>query len=104
MFDKNSLGSLMKQAKKMQDKMAKVQEEIADIEVTGESGAGLVKITLNGIYNCRGLKIDHTVIKNEEKEVLEDLIIAAFNDAIRKISIMQKEKMQIVSSKIPPII
>lgn len=100
MFDKNSLGSLMQQAKKMQDKMSKVQEEIADIEVTGQSGAGLIKITINGVYNCRGLNIDPSVIKNEDKDVLEDLIIAAFNDAIRKISIVQKEKMQLV--KIPP--
>jgi nucleoid-associated protein EbfC len=58
MFGKGGLGNLMKQAQQMQDKMAKVQEEIAQLEVTGESGAGLVKVTINGAHNCRRIEIE----------------------------------------------
>lgn len=95
MFDKNNLSALMKQAQQMQDKMNKIQVEIADLEVTGNSGAGLVQVTINGIYNCRSVKLSSSLI-SDDKEVLEDLIAAAFNDAVRRISDIQKEKMQSV--------
>lgn len=104
MFNKNNITNLMQQAKKMQDKMTKVQGEIADMEIVGNSGAGLVKIVLNGNYHCRGLTIDESLIKDEDKEVLEDLIIAAFNDAVRRISILQKEKMKSVSVNMSEIL
>lgn len=97
MFDKNNLGALMKQAQQMQDKMNKIQNEIADLEVIGKSGAGLVKVTMNGVYNCRNIKLNSDLM-SDDKEVLEDLIAAAFNDAVRKISEIQKEKMKSVSN------
>ena len=68
-----------------------MQEEIAQLEVTGESGAGLVKITINGAHNCRRIEIDPSLME-DDKEMLEDLIAAAFNDAIRRAEELQKEK------------
>lgn len=78
------MGDLMKQAQAMQEKMQKAQEEAAKAEVTGESGAGLIKITMNGRHDVRRVEIDASLMK-EEKEVLEDLLAAAINDAVRKI-------------------
>ena len=91
MFGKGGLGGLMKQAQQMQEKMQKMQEEIAQLEVTGESGAGLVKITINGAHNCRRIDIDPSLME-DDKEMLEDLIAAAFNDAVRRAEELQKEK------------
>ncbi|CAL4323548.1 YbaB/EbfC family nucleoid-associated protein [Buchnera aphidicola] len=101
MFNKNNLTNLMKQAKKMQDKMSKIQKEISIIEVTGESGAGLVKITINGSYDCKKIEIDKNIMKEDSIEMLEDLIVAAFNDASRRISEEKKKKMSNISSEIP---
>ena len=74
---KGGLGGLMKQAQQMQEKMQKMQEEIAQLEVTGESGAGLVKVTINGAHNCRRVEIDPSLLE-DDKEMLEDLVAAAF--------------------------
>lgn len=93
MFGKGGLGNLMKQAQQMQDRMQKMQEEVAKLEVTGESGAGLVKVTLNGAHNCRRIEIDNSLL-GDDREMLEDLIAAAFNDAVRRAEDLQKEKMQ----------
>jgi DNA-binding YbaB/EbfC family protein len=93
---KGGLGNLMKQAQQMQDKMQKMQEEIAQLEVTGESGAGLVKVTINGAHNCRRVEIDPSLLE-DDKDMLEDLVAAAFNDAARRIEETQKEKMASVS-------
>lgn len=103
MFGKDGLDNLIKQAQQMQDKMAKVQEEIAALEITGESGAGLVKVTINGAYNCRRVKVDPSLLK-EDKDILEDLIAAAFNDAAHRVAATQKEKMTLVSAgmQLPP--
>ncbi|CAL4325069.1 Nucleoid-associated protein YbaB [Buchnera aphidicola (Neophyllaphis podocarpi)] len=98
MLNKGGINNLMKQAQKMQEKMSKVQKEISVMEVTGESGAGLVKITINGSYNCIKTEIDPTLFKENEKEMLEDLVVAAFNDASRKISELQKNKMSLISN------
>ncbi len=68
-----------------------MQEEIAQLEVTGESGAGLVKITINGAHNCRRIDIDPSLME-DDKEMLEDLIAAAFNDAVRRAEELQKRK------------
>ena len=89
----NQMQNLMKQAQKM-------QEEIAQLEVTGESGAGLVKITINGAHNCRRIEIDPSLIE-DDKEMLEDLIAAAFNDAVRRAEELQKEKMASVTAGMP---
>ncbi|CAA2930576.1 YbaB/EbfC family nucleoid-associated protein [Arsenophonus endosymbiont of Bemisia tabaci] len=97
MFGKSELGNLMKQAQEMQEKMQKVQEEIANMEVTGKSGADLVKVTINGAHNCRRIEIDPSLMA-DGKDMLEDLIAAAFNDAARRIEEAQKEKMANVSN------
>ncbi|WP_343190236.1 YbaB/EbfC family nucleoid-associated protein [Buchnera aphidicola (Mollitrichosiphum nigrofasciatum)] len=100
MFNKSNFGNLMKQAQNMQEKMEKIQKDISIMEVTGESGAGLVKITINGSHNCTKVKIDKSLF-NEDKEMLEDLAAAAFNDAARRIAEEQKKKMSEISSKSP---
>ena len=92
MFGKGGLGGLMKQAQQMQEKMQKMQEEIAQLEVTGESGAGLVKITINGAHNCRRIEIDPSLME-DDKEMVEDLVAAALNDATRRVEALTQEKM-----------
>lgn len=103
MFGKGGMGNLMKQAQLMQERMQKMQEEIAQLEVTGESGAGLVKVTINGSHNCRRVEVDPSLLA-DDKDMLEDLIAAAFNDAARRVAETQKEKMASVSSgmQLPP--
>ena len=80
-----NLGQMMKQAQQMQAKMQDMQNQLNDFEVDGQAGAGMVKVTLNGKNELRKVKIDPTLLKPEESEVLEDLLIAAFNDAKNKI-------------------
>ena len=101
---KGGMGNLMKQAQQMQDRMQKVQEEIANTEVTGESGAGLVKITITGSHSVRRVELDPSLMEEDEKEMLEDLIAAAFNDASRRIEETQKDKMSGVTGgmQMPP--
>lgn len=86
------MGNLMKQAQQMQAKMAKAQEELANMEVVGESGAGMVKITMTGSHNVRRVSIDDSLM-DDDKEMLEDLIAAACNDAVRRVEEQNKEKM-----------
>tara|TARA_B100002003_G_scaffold231046_1_gene241712 strand:+ start:655 stop:978 length:324 start_codon:yes stop_codon:yes gene_type:complete len=88
----NNMGDMMKKAQKMQEEMQKAQEEIAKAEVTGEAGAGLVKVTMNGRHDVRKVDID-TSLMSEEKDILEDLLAAAVNDAVRRVEENQKEKM-----------
>ena len=104
MFGKGGMGNLMKQAQMMQDKMAKVQEEIARMELTGEAGAGLVKVTMTGSHNVRRVEIDPSLMVEEDKEMLEDLIAAACNDAARRVEENQKTKMAEVTRgmQLPP--
>ncbi|HMI76775.1 MAG TPA: YbaB/EbfC family nucleoid-associated protein [Buchnera sp. (in: enterobacteria)] len=97
MFTKNGLGNLMQQAQKMQEKISKIKQEIINMEVTGESGAGLVKVTINGAHHCKRVDIDLSLIK-DDKEILEDLTAAAFNDAERKITEVHKKKMASIST------
>jgi DNA-binding YbaB/EbfC family protein len=80
-----NLGQLMKQAQAMQTKMAEMQEKLETIEVAGSAGAGMVTVTLNGKGVMRGVKIDPSLAKAEEVEILEDLITAAHNDAKAKL-------------------
>ncbi|MCH8846574.1 MAG: YbaB/EbfC family nucleoid-associated protein [Proteobacteria bacterium] len=89
---KGGLGNIMKQAQQMQENMQKAQEEIAKLEVTGESGAGLVKITMTGRHDVKSVSIDPTLI-GDDKDMLEDLIAAAVNDANRRVENMTQEKM-----------
>ncbi len=88
----NNMGDMMKKAQKMQEEMHKAQEEIAKAEVTGEAGAGLVKVTMNGRHDVRKVDIDSSLM-SEEKDILEDLLAAAVNDAVRRVEENQKEKM-----------
>lgn len=103
MFGKAGMGGLLKQAQQMQEKMQQMQEEIARLEVVGESGAGMVKVTLNGSHNCKRVEIDPSLLE-DDKELLEDLIAAAINDASRRIEETQKEKMASISGgmQLPP--
>jgi len=92
MFNKAGMGDLMKKAQEMQENMKKAQAEIANTEVVGESGAGLVKITLLGNHNVRKVDIDDSLME-DDKEMLEDLIAAAMNDAVRRVEEVNKSKM-----------
>lgn len=89
---KGSLGKLMQQAQAMQGKMQQAQEELANMEVTGESGAGLVKVTMTGRHEVRAVRIDDSVFE-DDREMLEDLIAAACNDAVQRINQTTQEKM-----------
>ncbi|CAM3688208.1 YbaB/EbfC family nucleoid-associated protein [Litorimonas haliclonae] len=88
------LMGLMKQAKDMQKKMEQAQAEVADLVVEGKSGGGLVTVTLTGGGNMKGLKIDPSLLSDEEAEILEDLIVAAFQDAKAKLDTAQGETMK----------
>lgn len=89
---KGGMGNLMKQAQKMQEKMQKAQEELALAEVTGESGAGMVKVVMNGRHDVKSVALDDSLME-EDKEIIEDLLAAAVNDAVRKVEENQQEKM-----------
>lgn len=89
---KGGMGALMKQAQEMQEKMQKMQEELANAEVTGQSGAGLVSIVMTGRHDVKRVTIDPSLM-TEEKEVLEDLIAAAINDAVRKVEQNAQQQM-----------
>ena len=88
---KGGIGNLMKQAQAMQANMQKMQQEVANMEVEGQSGGGLVKITMTGRHDVKRVAIDNSVL--DDKEMLEDLIAAAVNDAVRQVEKMTQEKM-----------
>ena len=94
------MGDLMKQAQQMKDKVGKLQQEIANTEVTGEAGAGLVKILMTGRHDVKKVHIDDSLL-TEQKEILEDLIAAAMNDAVRRAEKTQQEKMSELTAGIP---
>lgn len=87
----------MKQAQQMQAKMEKAQQEIAEAEVVGESGAGMVKITMNGKHDVKRVEIDPELMK-DDKEMVEDLVAAAVNDANRRIEKVSQEKMSSITA------
>ena len=89
---KNPLASLMQQAQQMQENIKKAQEELAATEVHGESGAGLVKIVMNGKREALKVSIDDSLLK-DDRDMLEDLVAAAVNDAVHKIAKLKQEKM-----------
>lgn len=100
---KGGIGQLMKQAQQMQADMKKAQEEMANLTVTGESGAGLVRITMTCKHEVRKLEIDDSLV-NDDKDMLEDLIVAAFNDAVRRVEDTVQEKFSGMTSglNLPP--
>jgi DNA-binding YbaB/EbfC family protein len=93
MMGKGGLGALMKQAQQMQENMARMQEELKSIEVEGQSGAGLVKVTMTCKNIVKKVSIDPTLV-GEDKDMLEDLVMAAVNDAVAKAEATAQAKMQ----------
>ena len=87
-----NMGEIMKQAQKMQEQLQKQQEEIAKAEVCGESGAGMVKVVMNGRHDVKNVTIDPELL-SEDKEILEDLLAAAVNDAVRRVEEKNKSSM-----------
>jgi DNA-binding YbaB/EbfC family protein len=87
-----NISQMMKQAQEMQGKMAEMQERLADTQITGQSGAGMVTATMNGKGELRGLKIDPSLADPNDVEVLEDLVVAAVGDAKTKVEVMVQEE------------
>lgn len=96
---KGGLGNLMKQAQLMQENMKKMQEQIAMMEVEGESGAGMVKVLMTGKYEVRRVNIDASVM--DDREMLEDLVAAAVNSAVRKVEATTQDKMSGLTAGMP---
>ena len=97
---KNQLAGLMKQAQQMQDNMKKAQDELALTEVEGQSGAGLVKVTMTCRHDVKRVLIDPSLL-GEDKDMLEDLVTAAINDAVRRVETVTQEKMSGVAGGMP---
>jgi nucleoid-associated protein EbfC len=97
---KNQLAGLMKQAQAMQDNMKRAQEELASIEVEGQSGAGLVKVVMTCKHDVRRVVIDPSLL-GDDKDMLEDLVAAAFNDAVRRAEQVSQEKMGALTAGMP---
>ncbi len=95
------LGDIMKQAAGLQNKMQEIQERIADMEATGEAGGGMVKVVLNGKGFAKAVAIERALIKEDEAEVLEDLIAAAINDAKAKLETQSQEEMAKLTEGLP---
>ena len=100
----NNFNNMIKQAQDLQKKMAEAQEKVESLEAEGISGGGIVKITINGKNNVTSVNIDETAIDKNEKEILEDLIVAAFNDARDKIQRKIADEMSSLTGgiKLPP--
>ena len=89
---KGGLGEMLKQAQQMQENLQRAQEELSSLEVTGSAGGGVVTVTLNGRYQAREVKIDDGFVSGD-REMLEDLVAAAINDAVRKVEELSQERM-----------
>ena len=100
---KGGMAGLMKQAQQMQENMKKMQDQLASVEVEGQSGAGMVKVQMTCKYDVRRVSIDESVM--DDKEMLEDLVAAALNDAVRKVEAATQEKMASVTAglNLPPM-
>jgi DNA-binding YbaB/EbfC family protein len=97
---KQGLGNLMKQAQKMQEDLQKAQEAIAGMEVTGQSGGGLVNVVMTGRHDVKRVSIDASLMK-DDKDMLEDLVAAAINDAVRRIEAETRDRMAAVTRGLP---
>ncbi len=99
---RGNIAQLMQQAQKMQENLQKAQEDLAKLEVTGSAGGGMVSITLTGTKECRKVRIDPSILSDQE--MVEDLIAAAFNDASNKIDVESKSKMGAATAgmQLPP--
>ena len=96
-----NFGNMMKQAQELQKKMAEAQNKLNEIEVEGTSGGGLVKVTATAKGNFKRIFIDESLMKNDEKEILEDLIIAAISDAKEKGEVVSQEEMKSLTGGLP---
>lgn len=94
---RGNLGNMMKQAQMVQENMRQMQEKLATIEVEGQSGAGMVKVTMTCRHDVKRISIDDSLV-GDDKEMLEDLVAAAFNDAVRRVESTTQEKMAELSS------
>jgi DNA-binding YbaB/EbfC family protein len=90
---KGNIGHLMKQAQQLQEKMQRAQAEIAALEVTGEAGGGMAKVVMNGRHEVKRVSLDASIVSADDKEMLEDLIAAAVNDAVQKLERATQERM-----------
>jgi nucleoid-associated protein EbfC len=90
---KGNIGNMMKQAQQLQANMQRAQAEIASMEVTGEAGGGMAKIVMTGKHEVRRVTLDPSIISAEDKDMLEDLVAAAVNDAVQKVERTTQEKM-----------
>ncbi len=97
---KGGLGNIMKQAQRMQEELQKAQERLATEEVTGESGGGMVKIVMNGKHEVRRVEIDPSLLE-DDKDMLEDLVAAAVNDAVHRVSDKTQESMSGLTAGLP---
>lgn len=97
---KGGLGNMMKQVQQMQENMAKMQAQLAETEVEGAAGAGMVKVTMTCKHDVRRVEIDPSLM-TDDKEMLEDLLAAAVNDAVRKVEATVQEKMAGVTAGLP---
>jgi len=97
---KGGIGNLMKQAQQMQENMQKLQAKIAEMEVEGAAGAGLVKVVMTGKHDVKRVSIDPSLLA-DDKEMLEDLVAAAMNDAVRKVETLVSEKMAAATAGLP---
>lgn len=97
---RGALGNMMQQVQKMQENLQRAQEELARTEVTGEAGAGLVKVTLNGKHEARAVSIDPSLVGGD-REMLEDLVVAAINDANNRLAELTQRRMAEVTQGMP---
>lgn len=97
---KNQIAGLMQQAQKMQDTMKRMQEELAQLEVEGQAGAGMVKVTMTCKKQVRRVAIDPSLV-GDDKDMLEDLVAAAFNDAVRRADETEQQKMSSLTAGMP---
>ena len=98
---KGNIGNMMKQAQQMQANLQRAQAEIAALEVTGEAGGGMAKVTMTGKHEVRRVVLDPSIVSPDDKEMLEDLIAAAVNDAVRRVEATVQEKMSAVTAGMP---
>ncbi len=96
-----NIGKMMQQAKKMQENMQKMQAEMAEMEVTGESGGGMVRVTMTGNHQVRRVEIDQSLWDEQDKELIEDLVAAAVNSAAQSVEAKVKEQQQAIMAGIP---
>ena len=100
MFNKGQLAGLMKQAQAMQDNLKKAQDELANVEVTGESGSGMVKVLMTCKHQVRRITLDPSLM-SDDKEMVEDLLAAAINDAVRKVEQTSQERLGKITAGMP---